>query len=161
MSLVTFYRMLAKKISDATWTTWEAPGSADLTGVHSAFPITPSAIVLQQSLRPLDFTVTTADGTQTTCGSYAVPNDSVLVAKVLVTAVQGDLTAACSWEVLVSVRNDGGTLTIEGGGGIILGPTDSATAWAVTVDTSGVLLRLRVTGVAATSINWRTRWSLG
>lgn len=161
MSLVTFYRMIAKKVSDATWTTWESPGSADLTGVHSAFPITPSAMVLRQALRPLDFSVTTADGTQTTCGSYTVPNDSALVVKMLVKALNTDLSTSCSWEVLVSARNDGGTVTIEGGGGLILGPTDSATAWVVTVDVSGVLLRLRVTGAAATTIEWRTRWSLG
>lgn len=103
----------------------------------------------------------TTDATQTTCGTYTVPNNSAVSVKLLVTALKSDFSASCGWEILVTVRNNGGTLTIEGGGAIIIGPTDSATTWAVTVDTSGTSLRLRVTGAAATTIDWTARWIVG
>jgi len=103
----------------------------------------------------------TSDATQTTCGSYTVPTNSAVTAKLLVTALKSDFSASCGWEILVTVRNSGGTLTIEGGGAIIIGPTDSATTWAVTVDTSGTSLRLQVTGAGATTIDWTARWVVG
>ncbi len=106
-------------------------------------------------------TVQTTDATQTTCGTYSVPTNSAVTAKLLVTALKSDFSASCGWEILVTVRNSGGTLTIEGGGAIIIGPTDSATTWAVTVDTSGTSLRLRVTGAGATTIDWTARWVVG
>lgn len=105
--------------------------------------------------------VQTTDATQTTCGSYTVPSNSAVTAKLLVTALKSDFSASCGWEILVTVRNSGGTLTIEGGGAIIIGPTDGATTWAVTVDVSGTSLRLRVTGAAATTIDWTARWIVG
>jgi hypothetical protein len=106
-------------------------------------------------------TVQTTDATQTTCGTYSVPTNSAVTAKLLVTALKSDFSASCGWEILVTVRNSGGTLTIEGGGAIIIGPTDSATTWAVTVDTSGTSLRLQVTGAGATTIDWTARWVVG
>jgi hypothetical protein len=105
--------------------------------------------------------VQTTDATQTTCGSYTVPNNSAVTAKLLVTGLKSDFTASCGWELTLTARNAGGTVTIEGGGAIIVGPTDGATTWSVTVDVSGTSLRLRVTGAAATTIDWTARWIVG
>lgn len=103
----------------------------------------------------------TADATQTTCGSYT-PSTGAYAAKILVHAVKDDYSAACAWELLVSVTNDGaGTVAIHGGGALIVGPTDTATTWAVTVDVSAGALRLRVTGAAATNLSWTARWIVG
>lgn len=104
--------------------------------------------------------VQTTDATQTTCGSYTVPAGAY-TAKLLVTAAKSDLSTACGWEITVTVVNNAGAVSIVGGGAIIVGPTDGATTWSVTVDVSGTSLRLRVTGAAATTIDWTARWIVG
>jgi hypothetical protein len=105
--------------------------------------------------------VQTTNGTQTTCGSYTTTSNSAVTIKLLVTGLKSDFTASCGWELTLTARNAGGTVTIEGGGAIIVGPTDSATTWSVTVDASGADVRLRVTGAAATTIDWTARWIVG
>lgn len=104
--------------------------------------------------------VQTTDATQTTCGTYTVPAGAYTV-ELLVTGAKSDLTAASGWKITVTVVNNSGTVSIVGGGAIIVGPTDGATTWAVTVDVSGTSLRLRVTGAAATTIDWTARWIVG
>ena len=52
----------------------------------------------------------------------------------------------------------------SGGGAIVLGPVDTlytressgAGPWKATIDTSGNDVRIRVTGAAATTINWKS-----
>lgn len=77
------------------------------------------------------------------------------------TGLKSDFSASSGWEITVTARNAGGTVTLEGGGAIIVGPTDTATSWSVTVDFSGADVRLRVTGAAATTIDWTARWIVG
>ena len=104
---------------------------------------------------------TTTNATQTTCGTYTVATGAAVTIKLLVTALESAVSASCGWELLATVRNASGTLTIEGGGPIVSGPTDSATTWGVTLDTSGTSVRLRVTGQASTTIDWTARWIVG
>lgn len=104
--------------------------------------------------------VQTTDATQTSCGTYTVPAGAYTV-ELLVTGAKSDLSAACGWKLTVTVVNNSGTVSIVGGGALIVGPTDGATTWAVTVDVSGTSLRLRVTGAAATTIDWTARWIVG
>jgi len=105
--------------------------------------------------------VQTTDATQTTCGSYTTSSNSAVTIKLLVTALKSDFSASSGWELTVTARNAGGTVTLEGGGAIIVGPTDTGTAWSVTVDVSGADVRLRVTGAAATTVDWTARWIVG
>ena len=104
---------------------------------------------------------TTTNATQTTCGTYTVATGAAVSIKLLVTALESSVTASCGWELLATVRNAAGTLTIEGGGPIVSGPTDGATTWDVTLDTSGTSVRLRVTGQAGKTIDWTARWIVG
>lgn len=104
--------------------------------------------------------VQTTDATMTTCGTYTVPSGSK-TARVLVTAVTSGLTLSTGWDILVNVVNNGGVLTLSGGGSVITGPTDPTTVWLATMDVSGTSLRLRVTGQLATTIDWTARWIIG
>lgn len=104
---------------------------------------------------------TTTNATTTTCGTYTVPTNSAVTIKLLVTAITSTYGASCGWELLATARNAAGTVTLEGGGAIVTGPTDGATAWTVAADVSGTSVRLRVTGAAATTIDWTARWIVG
>jgi hypothetical protein len=95
-------------------------------------------------------------------GSFAVVVDEgAYTVELLVTAARSDLSAACGWKLYVTVVNTAGAVSLVSGGALIVGPTDGATTWAVTVDVSGTALRLRVTGAAATTIDWTARWIVG
>lgn len=105
--------------------------------------------------------VQTTDATQTTCGTYTTASNSAVTIELLVTGLKSDFSASSGWKIYVTARNSGGTVTLEGGGAIIVGPTDPATTWSVTVDVSGADVRLRVTGAAATTVDWTARWIVG
>ena len=102
--------------------------------------------------------VSTADATQTTCGSYTVPNNTAVFLELTVHANKTDRTAGAGWKVRAHAINDAGTVTISGGDIGVDGPTGSAVTWSVTLDVSGTAVRLRVTGEAATDITWTARW---
>lgn len=100
----------------------------------------------------------TADATQTTCGSYTVPNNASVFIELTVHANRTDRTAGAGWKVRAHAINDAGTVTISGGDIAVDGPVGSAVTWSVTLDVSGTAVRLRVTGEAATDIDWTARW---
>ncbi len=103
--------------------------------------------------------VQTADGTQTTCGSYTI----ALATVVNITAYIEAYSAAAGDAKVFQLA--GGIERIAGGA-VILGSvlnlitaqgTAGATTWAATMDVSGNDVRVRVTGALATTIEWRTR----
>lgn len=102
-------------------------------------------------------TVTTTDATQTTCGTCTVPTDHGVAFEAMVVATLRDRSTSVAWTVLGSAANNVGTVTLHGTP-VVTGPTDGATTWSVTLDVSGTSLRARVTGAAATTIDWRVTW---
>lgn len=113
-------------------------------------PRAPAAASLNVLSSP---TVSTANATQTTCGTLAVATDTTVLLDVLVMAARDDGSTSVAWQLLVTATNVAGTLTVRGSV-VVTGPTDAATTWGVTVDVSGTSLRVRVTGAAATAIDW-------
>lgn len=102
-------------------------------------------------------TASTTDGTQTTCGTYTVPTSYGVVMEAMIVATKRDRSVSVGWTLLASAANAAGTVTLHGTP-VVTGPTDAATTWDVTVDISGTSLRVRVTGAAATTIDWRVTY---
>lgn len=102
-------------------------------------------------------TATTTDGTQTTCGSYTLADETV----VLITArVVGRTTAGVAGTYIRTVgvqREAAGSAALVGAISATLthtGEDAGATTWDVTITVSGNNVLVRVTGAAATTITW-------
>lgn len=97
--------------------------------------------------------VQTTDATVTTLDSFTLANNTSVVVSWLVTAVKSDNTQAAGYAVSAVFRNNAGTVTQVGSTSVtVLGEDDSV--WDATADVSGTTVRLRVTGKAATTIQW-------
>lgn len=131
--------------------TLDAPTLAGLvTQTGSATHATNNAKAVAVDLNPVN--VQTTDATQTTLDTFTSLADSAVSVSWMVTAIKSDRTQAASYVVSAAFRNNGGTIT-QVGTTQVSGLEDDAN-WAVAVDSSGNQIRLRVTGVAATTIQW-------
>lgn len=101
--------------------------------------------------------VHTDDATVTTLESIPTTTDKGHAIDLLVTAVQGDRSAQVAWRILATVTNAAGVCTVRD---VVVTPSDPGSAWAATVDVSGTNIRVRVTGAAATSLDWIAAGSL-
>ena len=117
-------------------------------------PQTPAATSVPWTAVVTPATVTTADATVTTCGTYAVPTSYGVSLEISVVATRRDRGEVCGWKLLASAGNVAGTVTQSTGSPVINGPSNSGVSWTVDVDVSGTSLRVRVTGQAATTIDW-------
>jgi hypothetical protein len=102
-------------------------------------------------------TVHTDDATVTTLESIPTTTDKGHAIDLLVTAVQGDRSAQVTWRITGSVTNAAGVCTVRN---VVITSDDPGSAWAATVDVSGTSIRVRVTGAAATSLDWIAAGSL-
>ena len=102
-------------------------------------------------------TVHTDDATVTTLESIPTTTDKGHAIDLLVTAVQGDRSAQVAWRILATVTNAAGVCTVRD---VVVTPSDPGSAWVATVDVSGTSIRVRVTGAAATSLDWIAAGSL-
>lgn len=95
-------------------------------------------------------TVQTTDATVTTVASFTTATGAAYLGKVMVVAQQTNVSNA--YELTFRFENVGGTVNI----GLV--QTDYTSEddadWDVTIDASGTSLRVRVTGEAATTIDW-------
>jgi hypothetical protein len=103
-------------------------------------------------------TFTTTDATVTTAFIYTLVDNSAISLKSRISAMQSDGSNRKVFEVNVYVFRDGAGATIQGVAFDSFVPFGTAgfAAVVVTFDVSGNDVRLRVTGIAATTINWRT-----
>lgn len=96
---------------------------------------------------------TTTDATVTTLASIAPGNSKAGRVAVVVTAKSGTTTNIYS--IQQSFETDGsGNVTLRGSLTVVSEDEDDAD-WSVTLDASTTSLRVRVTGEAATTIDWR------
>lgn len=97
--------------------------------------------------------VQTTDATVTTLDSFTIASGSAVVVSWLVSAIQSTSANAAGYSVSAVFRNNAGTVTQSGTTTVtVLGESDSA--WDCTCDNSTTTIRLRVTGKAATTIQW-------
>ena len=102
-------------------------------------------------------TVHTDDATVTTLESIPTTTDKGHAIDLLVTAVQGTARRRSLWRITGSVTNAAGVCTVRN---VVITSDDPGSAWAATVDVSGTSIRVRVTGAAATSLDWIAAGSL-
>lgn len=104
----------------------------------------------------------TVDATPTPCGGVSLAANTSATIKVLVSGDKTGLVAGCAWELLAHFANTGGVTSLRGAV-VTTAPTDTSLAaagWNVTLDVSADLIRLLVTGVPATVIDWTARWTV-
>jgi len=98
--------------------------------------------------------VQTTDATVTTLALYTPPDGGVATVRVVVSARRSTGAEAAGYERVATVRRAGGTTTLVGAVTSVHSAEDVA-GWDATIDVSGADVRVRVTGVAAVTIDWR------
>lgn len=97
--------------------------------------------------------VQTTDATVTTLDSFTIPSNCTVIWSAAVAAEKSDNTQGAGYLLTAVFRNNGGTvaqISTTQQGGVF---EDDAT-WDATMDFSGTTARIRVTGKAATTIQW-------
>lgn len=131
-----------------------AGATFDLTGSTNQFNIGVGSINVMILRRG---TVSTADATPTPLADtdIATASGDLIYAEAEVT-VEDSLTVAKTMKIAETWMNNAGTLTRRGTQTIIHDKGDAGVAAAtVTFVASGTNLRLQVTGIAATTIDWK------
>ncbi len=97
--------------------------------------------------------VQTTDATVTTLDSFTIASDSAVTVSWLVTAIKSDSSEAASYSVTACFKNAAGTAAQVGTTTTtVIGESDAV--WTATADNSTTTIRLRVTGKAATTVQW-------
>ncbi len=97
--------------------------------------------------------VQTTDATVTTLDSFTIASNSAVVVSWLVTAIKSDSSQAAAYSCSACFVNTAGTVGQVGTTTTtVIGESDSA--WDCTADNSTTTIRLRITGKAATTIQW-------
>lgn len=101
--------------------------------------------------------VQTTDATVTTLDTITIPDNSAGILTVQLTGKKSDHSAAITGEKKVRWRKASGTITL---GTIIDSMADEldSLTWTWTLDTSSGNIRIRVTGVAATTVDWNATY---
>jgi hypothetical protein len=106
------------------------------------------------------YNATTTDATVTSLVSISSSSDHIYHVTANVVATETvDHDEAASYTIVGTFRNDGGTLTQVGSTTTVHSEENTA-GWNCTFDVSGVAIRVRVTGAAATNVNWRCNLAL-
>jgi hypothetical protein len=107
--------------------------------------------------------VQTTDATVTTLLSFTPTADRTVVVKALIAGRRSDDAAAGGYEVTATFRVTSGAAVTQVGATTAVATHEDDGTWAATLDTDGSLIRIRVTGVAGTTIRWTgaMRWLYG
>ena len=101
-------------------------------------------------------TAQTTDATVTTCGTVTPADATVVLVEAAVVGRKSDGTAGAVYRLAAGFRRAGGTVTQIGVLTVVVAIEDNV-LWDAVFDVSGTAIRVRVTGVAATTIDWKTR----
>ncbi len=97
--------------------------------------------------------VQTTDATVTTLDSFTIASNSAAVVSWLVTGIKSDSSQAAAYSCTACFKNNAGTVAQVGTTTTtVIGESDAA--WDATVDNSTTTIRLRITGKAATTVQW-------
>jgi hypothetical protein len=96
--------------------------------------------------------VQTTDATVTTLDSFTLASNTAVTVAWMVTALKSDRTQAAGYSVLATFRNNGGTVSQVGTTEVT--PKEDDSTWDCTIDNATTTIRLRITGKAATTIQW-------
>ena len=132
--------------------------AVDTTAASEDFALTTNLMIggaaVAEVVRIVGGTVSTTDATVTTLSLFGTTTDEVYHYECTVVAAQTTTYAeVASYKLHGTFKNDGGTLTLVGS--VTADHTGEDTgAWDATLDASGTDIRVRVTGAAATNVNW-------
>jgi hypothetical protein len=98
--------------------------------------------------------VQTTDATVTTLDSFTIASGSTVALSWMVTCIKSDSSAAGAFQCTAVFRNNAGTVAQVGSSSTMVLGSDFASTCTATIDNSTTTIRLRVTGVAATTIQW-------
>lgn len=106
-------------------------------------------------------TVITTDATTTTLDTYTVPANSIVGTEIIVVAKDGSNNAGV-FKTVASATRSGAGASIVGSAIAVITPILSVTlaTATLTIDVSGNDVRIRATGVTATTIEWMYQWSI-
>ena len=97
--------------------------------------------------------VTTTDATVTTVLSFTPPDEGTTLVEASIIGVKSDGSASAAYKVFATVGRDGGTTSLIGAA-TQAHVGESAAGYNATIDVSDPSVRIRVTGVAATTFKW-------
>jgi hypothetical protein len=97
--------------------------------------------------------VQTTDATVTTLDSFTLASNTAVTWTAMVSAIKSDKSQAAGFSISAVFRNNAGTISQVGTTTSTQLAADDA-SWAATMDFSGTTVRLRITGKAATTIQW-------
>lgn len=100
----------------------------------------------------------TTDATVTTVESIDVPDDSAMMVEAEVMAIQSDGSKAANVFLRGLYKNDGGTLSSVGS--LTQNVTSDFTTLTADLSASGTDATIRITGEAATDIEWSIKYKL-
>lgn len=100
-------------------------------------------------------TVQTTDATQTTVDSFTLDDEETYMIQINVVGTKSDGSERCgAIKTAVLYRDGGGNATIQGVEGVTI-EEYSDSNWDVSITVSGNDVRASVTGLAATTVNWK------
>ena len=102
------------------------------------------------------FALQTTGNTVTNIIALTMPDTTVATVQTRTIARETDGTNRAMYEDIGLFYREGGSATLQGAVANPIAAIESDAAWATTLNTTGNAFRLRVTGVAATTINWIT-----
>lgn len=126
---------------------------SDATLIDTNDPRLGSSAIVRQSA-----TVQTTDTTETTLDSFTLVDETVVEVFAWIMGLVNGGNAAGYRVTAVAKRVAAGGAALIGGVEVFLREDDGN--WAATLDVSGNDVRVRVTGVAATTIDWRVEWAI-
>ena len=100
-------------------------------------------------------TLQTTDATTGTCGTYTVPTSSACQVQAHILGRTAGAVVGTFWRHLAAQRGAGGAVIVGAETAVVGDQLDAgAAAWTAVLDVSGNDVRVRVTGAAATTIEW-------
>jgi len=99
-------------------------------------------------------TVQTPGNTATTISTVAIPASKAITIEAVVNGIKSDLSAGAGYVYRATFKNNAGTVSLIGSESQDYSEEDDATWGGVTFVISGTNVLVKVTGKAATVINW-------
>lgn len=98
--------------------------------------------------------VQTLDATVTNLQTFTPANNTVTAVKVIVTGRRSDGIQGAMYDLFAVFRKDGAGVIAQVGSTLVVASQEDNVAWDATIDGSAGVIRIRVTGVAVTTIDW-------
>lgn len=105
----------------------------------------------------VNVTTTTTNATPFDITAYTPPDLHAVTLQLLVTARKSDGTASASFSIFGGFRRSGGTITQVGSTKVVAFVADTGFSVDCTFTITGTSINVNVTGVLATTINWRAQ----